>query len=692
MERMYTTGLLRRFSRVDLYVSVVAKQIMEFETICISGYRSLDSNVRLNLEPQITTLVGPNESGKSNLISALSKCKVNPKYSDSDRSYISEEEMEIIIEISSTPINNILEDIVKTRQRLYNDESIPNKVRLSIELADNNPSIVEIDSPDIISVINERRHEELRNVVEFIKNKEDLSPPGHLISTIENMIYQDDIRMSKEKDYLNSLKKWADAELEDSEFDGLVSVIEWVSYSPAQLILQSIPDVQYYDEAQTVEDERQISELEEGDFYYELLRYAELEPDEFNELDPISRRNIRELASKELTELFNEFWRQEDIDFKIEFGNGTVSLLIANKDDDLEDGELRNYDLPSYRSEGFRYFLSFFVKILANSDNLLEDNLILLDDAGTHLHPDAQKDLRASLERLAEDNQVVMATHSPFLINGDDTSEIRLVDTQGEGEGTRVLEKMSQHDASGDDAFASVRAVIGAGFADSLFANKRNVLVEGTTDETYLKAFSKYFESRDGPALNPEKTAVVDSMGASKMGKYGKIFYAEGYDFVCLFDSDKEGIDHSGELREDYNIGTESIHLLDESIKELQEYNAEIEDLVSVDVYFDAVADSHDQIGREELEAMDRPETRQTTNQINREFGPRTGGINKRAVADTIAEWTEEDPGQIDEETVQNFEALITDLLHKLGDDYSTDSKSQPESAIVPHEPVENGQ
>ncbi|KOX92470.1 hypothetical protein AMS69_14050 [Haloarcula rubripromontorii] len=98
-----------------------------------------------------------------------------------------------------------------------------------------------------------------------------------------------------------------------SENEEFLSYIEDLSQTLAQHILQAIPSVQKYDGPKPIPDEQSISELEEGDFYYELLRYAELKPSEFNELNPIKRRKIRELASKELTELFNEFWRQEDM-------------------------------------------------------------------------------------------------------------------------------------------------------------------------------------------------------------------------------------------------------------------------------------------------------------------------------------------------------------------------------------------
>ncbi|WP_412753967.1 AAA family ATPase [Halorubrum distributum] len=72
---------------------------MEFHAIEVSGYRSLDSDVELSFEPNITTLVGPNESGKSNLISAIEKCKLSPEYNDSDESYLSDHRPCVVIEL-----------------------------------------------------------------------------------------------------------------------------------------------------------------------------------------------------------------------------------------------------------------------------------------------------------------------------------------------------------------------------------------------------------------------------------------------------------------------------------------------------------------------------------------------------------------------------------------------------------------
>ncbi|WP_345785406.1 AAA family ATPase [Halorubrum distributum] len=561
------------------------------------------------------------------------------------------------------------------------------------------------DDPEILETIESKRIEEIQDLTDYLLRQIDENAHKMLYSELRRLNDRSSLNNIQEstidggrdpdkiqlKDIVDEIIQIANSENIYSEYEGLLSYMKTASQTPAQHIIQTIPNVQKYADPQTIPDEQDISELREGDLYYELLRYADLEPSEFSKLNPIKRRKIRELASEELTELFNEFWRQEDIDFEIEFGNGTVSLLIANKRDETPEDELNDYDLPSYRSEGFRYFLSFFVKLLANSDNLLQDNLILLDDAGVHLHPDAQKDLRESLERLAEDNQIIMATHSPFLINSDDTSEIRLVDTQGDKPGTRVMEKMSQHDASGDDAFASVRAVIGAGFADSLFANKRNILVEGTTDETYLKGFSEAFEATDYPSLDDDKTAVIDSMGASKMGKYAKIFEAEGYEYVCLFDSDTAGEDHSEDLKTEYEVSEEHIHLLHDSIPALADYKAEIEDLISTDLYLDAVVAAHEEIDQSEVGELEIPDQSQLTNEVNREFGPKMGGINKREVARTIADWAREDDSRIDHETEDNFATLITHLIQKIGESVDSDEFDTEVEQVGVSDPAQNG-
>ncbi len=68
------------------------------------------------------------------------------------------------------------------------------------------------------------------------------------------------------------------------------------------------------------------------------------------------------------------------------------------------------------RSEGFRWPASFFVVFRAQAKEKLTNAILLLDEPGLHLHALKQREFRRTLDKLAQDNQIVYTTHSPFMV------------------------------------------------------------------------------------------------------------------------------------------------------------------------------------------------------------------------------------------------------------------------------------
>lgn len=69
------------------------------------------------------------------------------------------------------------------------------------------------------------------------------------------------------------------------------------------------------------------------------------------------------------------------------------------------------------RSTGLQWFLSFYLVFLVESEESHAGTIILLDEAGLSLHALAQRNLLAFFESLSEANQLIHSTHSPFLVD-----------------------------------------------------------------------------------------------------------------------------------------------------------------------------------------------------------------------------------------------------------------------------------
>jgi hypothetical protein len=66
------------------------------------------------------------------------------------------------------------------------------------------------------------------------------------------------------------------------------------------------------------------------------------------------------------------------------------------------------------RSEGSQWLVSFFVVFFAEAADKHENAILLLDEPGLSLHGLKQRDFRNTISRLAEKNQTLYTTHSPF--------------------------------------------------------------------------------------------------------------------------------------------------------------------------------------------------------------------------------------------------------------------------------------
>lgn len=74
----------------------------------------------------------------------------------------------------------------------------------------------------------------------------------------------------------------------------------------------------------------------------------------------------------------------------------------------------------SRRSDGFRRFVGFLLQVSSRmAAEQLENALLLYDEPDTSLHPSGAKQLRDELLRLAERNLVVYSTHSIFMVDSE---------------------------------------------------------------------------------------------------------------------------------------------------------------------------------------------------------------------------------------------------------------------------------
>jgi predicted ATPase len=234
-----------------------------------------------------------------------------------------------------------------------------------------------------------------------------------------------------------------------------------------------------------------------------LLRLAGVAADEFVESDYEVRKAALESAATTVSEEVFRYWSQNpeltvelDLDFREtgHNGNGGPPFL---------DVRIRNHRHRvttnfGERSGGFVWFFSFVAAFseLRESEGLV----LLLDEPGLGLHAAGQADLLRYLdEQLAPGHQVVYTTHSPFMVDPARPHRVRTVEDV-EGQGTRVGEGAG---ATSRDTVLPLAGALAVTLLDGLGAGPRTLFVGGVADLVYLEVMSGYLREAGRRGLDP---------------------------------------------------------------------------------------------------------------------------------------------------------------------------------------------
>lgn len=337
---------------------------MKLKKATIKDFRSVVGIMDLFIDDKITTLVGANEHGKSNVIQALKFLDTSIPF-EAGKDYRLDEASEShfpIIELCLTLSPQDSENI--NQQFKFTFDAIPAEERVGFVIP------------------------ELPTEVILVRNGDPSGTP----SAVKNFVdpYQAIILS-----YIDSLYKGKVIYFDDFN-DRLASVItDPELQDPSNLIIKGL---------------LKLSGLEEvrNRLFDESSQIRKLFKDAPSKLTNEVRKNWFQGNNDKLTINLNAYQNSKTIRIDIEDENTYVDFEA--------------------RSRGFRWYLSFFLKYRAYSDGELKGCLFLLDEPGLFLHPRGQKDLMNFFEVLGAHNQMVYTTHSPFMISRINQQRVRVVE------------------------------------------------------------------------------------------------------------------------------------------------------------------------------------------------------------------------------------------------------------------------
>ena len=277
-----------------------------------------------------------------------------------------------------------------------------------------------------------------------------------------------------------------------------------------------------------------------------LLDVAGITKEEFGELG--AAISISEGYAEALVKKFNRKladslnfrrWWTQDSDFSLQLRLRDFDLVFT-----IRDRTGTDYTFPE-RSQGLQYFLSYFVQYLSHDRE--KGEILLMDEPDAFLSNTGQQDLLRIFDAFAHPDtdtaapvQVVYVTHSPFLIDKNHAERIRVLEKGENEEGTRVVKN------AGRNHYEPLRSALGAFVAETTFISSCNLMLEGQADPILLAGASNVARrvAPNGNALDLNTLTLVPCGGARNIAYM--VHLARGRDedkpaVLVMVDNDDEG-------------------------------------------------------------------------------------------------------------------------------------------------------
>src|SRR5699024_6571946 len=345
---------------------------MFLKKVTINGYKSFDMGESLEVNNTITSIIGKNESGKTNLLNLLGNISITEGINENEfkrknRKLSREDKVSIALSFN-------FDNDEKKKYGVGNEITTVNFI---------NGKNAEISGglSELISK-NTKLQNAVDKILEYFNNntfnldkktkiaeKESFELLGNFQSYI-NFDY---------KYFYSKIKKWS-KKIEDTNLkdDILVQnniikdeLKEYYSLFPKFYLHRNYELDDFYNcdrdffEEETINNNALSLLCEAADINKDELKTTCLSPNTGESKDAEDR--IQEKLKMEIEDEFNKFYKQEDVKIKLKIDKTRVAILIDTSGNSMSFSE---------RSDGLRWYLMLFVSLKANE--LLNEKVVML--------------------------------------------------------------------------------------------------------------------------------------------------------------------------------------------------------------------------------------------------------------------------------------------------------------------------
>ena len=594
---------------------------MRLRKFRVRAYRCIHDSGEIKVG-DLAAFVGRNESGKTTILEALTLLNKEVKVSELDLCDEMNEELKSEIKLVEGDFELSEKETSLIREKFTNLQDIKG---IKIFRTNKNPRI-QYDFGDIkISGDASKRLNSWENFVERIQSyvasmpnsirilidtKFLSAPPPRTRDVFMNMMaeFNNNIYLNASQDS-QLISEWnkiyQDLEyifdnmlIGTNERSALENYIEdklhphFVYFSDYKKILGNIDLEEYVRETRGIRPKglEYVEEFDRAETVMNLFYLADLDAHKLEEAQNSPSRLIKLLhnASRKLSDRLNPAWKGDPIHVELRWNPGNILSVVIS--DVHKDGTVTNTGLLNRRAEGFKWTFSFIVNFAAETQRAeLKEAILLLDEPARNLHPAQQRGISDLLKGLAGSNQILYATHSPFMIFDYTPGNLLVVELDKRKHLSHIYYDYWNAD---DQTLIPILYGLSRGLVESIvdrqigFNSRPVIIVETMSDCMYLNAFDKFLKD---PNLSMNPLNIVPAYSKNSVMSLAIFYRNHGYDTFILLDNTEESKQIATQLQAN---GFKSVQMIFfETAGQTKRF---LEDLILEDDYLYAVNQTYE--------------------------------------------------------------------------------------------------
>ena len=663
---------------------------MRLKKVRVQNYRSILDSGDVEIDGQITSIVGMTGSGKTSFLKMISGIDSAVTFSAGELPLKSQTKQDFLDNKISAEQIDQLTAVFEVEES--DRASMPDKYRGvdeievrrnfdgRITLIPKGNDIPKIDIEAESNVIKSRLDDMLTAFEDGVKRSIDgLAQHRNMFTETIGEFGRSDFRNVKEVDLsTNALRNTVNSIPKDGRLrDELAAAIGSITAArnsiqnknknhPYLKLYEVMPKPVYRDAVFKLEDEMPvdgfIADPKKSDTFYSIAVVAGVTPSALQKIRNARRAEIEsylDAKSAQLSSRLNGFWKQETYEFELGMDNDRLTFLVRDKTTGTKMSVLD-------RSEGFRWWTAFFLEVSTILAQKLGRSIILLDNPATELHDEGKADVLRFIASAASSDQlqIIYSSHERALVDPWRTDRVRITELTEKGTKIRKVGNSSRH-----DLLHAIRKNIGSPARYSLFGAPVTVFFEGISDMNIVSAVNEYAERQNGSdtRLNKDSFSINAINGVAKAPAALDLYIQLGLRFVIVVDS--------GTATEDVKktIDPELWRAHFVEVKQIINRDGDTEDMVHPGLYHAAFKSAYAKIldPMPELEEIrSQGAGKKRTSQYDRWLGGR-GKLDKAMVSNQMfGVLMGRDAANLEPEwlshTTKNFEALFKAIQSKI--------------------------